>query len=342
MWICPHSLGNPLEELSITNVPEIRIAPGALSNRLTGFRINVTGVSETLNVPRDAFTVDAPVLTNVHLPILARFIEEGALPQIKIVIVNATSVKFKSGSVSAPRVWIEVREAETLAMETNAMEALSSPLDVVLKVSFTQNLFLEPHSAIVKTLWVTNTSRLLLQEDSVEVTVPDGEIVLSQVEDVALLHQSIIVGGSAKLKFTNVSLRTLSHRAIVSTNPLSLSSLVSVVVTGPSTTPICVATRHLVLKDITAAMGEHNTAAACFKFSQSLEMDQREYVPGVVMSKTTTATLFLQPRTFPDPRCALCSRLRTGQSWVLLRLCTGYLVLHHEILFFLLSWEKKS
>lgn len=225
VWVCPLSLGASLQELSITNVPEIRIAPGALVQRLTDFTLNVTGVSETLDIPPKAFSVDTLITSGDRVPILESTVEDSFLPQVKILIENASYVRFESSSVSAPRVWVEIRETETLIMEENAVKSLSYPLDSALKVSFTQIFFMETHAATVKILRVTDTSKLLLKEESVEVTTPGGEVVLNQVEDVMLPERSIIVGGGAKLELTNVSLRTLGHRAVHSTSPLSLFSL---------------------------------------------------------------------------------------------------------------------
>lgn len=307
VWVCPLSLGASLQDLSITNVPEIRIAPGALVHRLTDFTLNVTGVSETLYVPPKAFSVDTVIRSGDQVPLLESTVEDSFLPQVKILIENASNVKFESSSVSAPRVWVEVRETEMLLMEENAVKALSYPLDSALIVSFTQIFYMETHAATVKILRVTDTSKLLLKEESVQVTTPGGEVVLNQVGEVMLPERGIIVGGGASLELTNVSLSTLGHRAVHSSSPLSSSSLMSVEVTGPASTPICLSTQHLILKDMTAAMGEHSTAAACFRFSHSLEVDKREPVPGVVLSKTTSSRIFADPQLFSDPRCAPCN-----------------------------------
>lgn len=336
VWVCPLSLGASLQELSITNVPEIRIAPGALVHRHTDFTLNVTGLSETLHVPPKAFSVDTVIRSGDHVPILESTVEDSYLPQVKILIENATSVKFESSSVSAPRVWVEVKEMETLIMEEDAVKALSYPLDSALKVSFTQTVIMGTHAATVKILRVTGTSHLVLKEESVEVMTPGGEVVLSQVENVMLNERSIVVGGGARLELSNVSLSTLGNRAVHSPTPLSLSSLLSVEVTGPALTPICLATQHLVLKDMTAAMDEYYTAAACFRFSHSLEVDKRGPVPGVVLSKTTSSKLFADPQLFSDPRCAPCNPRPTGQSGALLSLFNEIIIFYeicHRLFF---------
>lgn len=105
----------------------------------------------------------------------------------------------------------------------------------------------------------------------------------------------------------------------------------SVKVTGPASTPICLSTQHLILKDMTATMGEHNTAAACFRFSHSLEVNKREPLPGVVLSKTTSSRIFADPQLFSDPRCAPCNPQPTGQSGALLSLFPGNIVLRYDI-----------
>lgn len=329
VWVCPLSLGAPLQELSITDVPEIRIAPGALVHRRTDFTLNVTGVSEDLDVPEKAFSVEYTGVQNgERAPVIEGIVEDSLLLEVRILIANAKSVTFESMSVSAPHVWVEVRETEALVMKTNAVTALSLySRDSALIVSSAQSFLMGTHAATVKRLRVTHTSTLLLREESVEMTVPGGEVVLSHIEQVTLPERSIIVGAGAKLELTNVSLTTLGHRAIYSSSPLFSSSLVGVAVSGPAPTPICLATRHLVLKNMTAAMGEHNTATACIMFSHTLEVDKGKSAPGVVLAKTTSYGIFADTHQFSDPSCVLCNPRPTGERGTLLNLFTGDLML---------------
>lgn len=319
-------------------MPEIRIAPRALAHRLTDFTLNVSGVAEPLVVPREAFSVDTAEIKDVDdTPVSESIVEDSLMLRIKILIGNAISVKFDSMSVLAPRVLVEVKQTETLVIETNALKALSYSLDSALKVSLTQSTIMGTHAAAVRRLWVTNTSRLLLREDSIEMTVPGGEVVLSRIGNVMLSERSIIVGGGARLEFSNVSLTPLGHRAVLSTSPLSLSSMTNVIVSSPGPTPICLATRNLVLKNMTAVMNEHNTAAACFKFSHTLEKDRRESMPVVVLMRSPG--IFTDPNLFSDPKCTLCNSQPTGKSKSLPSHCYENFG-HYLILFFYNSIDQ--
>ncbi|KAG0716632.1 hypothetical protein GWK47_009198 [Chionoecetes opilio] len=316
VWVCPRSLGAPLQHLAITNVPEVKIASGALAHRLTNFTMSLTGVSEELVFPHGALSVDMVERKNIDDTsnnLMENVVEHHLPSRIKVIIENANLVKFESGSVLAPRVWVEVRLIEKLEMETQAMEALSSPTDFVLHISSIRALYMKSRAANFSSLCVTNVSTVLLMEESVVVMVPGGEVIMRDVENVVANERAIILGNGAALELSYVTFKSKSNGGLFSQSPLRSVVLRGVKVTGSNSTSICLATHTLSLRGVTAELSDHSAVYACLRFVSMIEMETTEE-SGVVLCEVSSKEKISDLYLCADPRCKACGENETESS----------------------------
>ena len=295
VWLCPDSLGPSLQELVITNVDEIKIAPRVLAHRLTDFTLRVNGVQDKLAFSKEALVVEAGEITNADD--VSNSHMESALGyhhslRIRVFVVNANYVTFETKSVSGPYVWVDVQHSRKLKIETQGMEAV---LNLTLSVSSTRSLEMEPNAVVINKLQVTDLLSFLLMKESVTVKAPGGHVILRNITRIVAYEKSFILGRGATLELSEIFIVSSFSRAFFAESLLD-SVMLTEVMTNPIANSLCLATHNLTM---------HRTViSGCVKF--------REHIGGrgespVALCKVNSMEEMADPCHCTEPRCGFCA-----------------------------------
>ncbi|KAK8389177.1 hypothetical protein O3P69_020859 [Scylla paramamosain] len=91
VWLCPDSLGTSLQELVITDVDEVKIAPGVLTQRLTDFTLRVAGTFGELTFPQGALVIE-----NVDITIVDDDVEDIIAHEKSVILGNKATLELSN------------------------------------------------------------------------------------------------------------------------------------------------------------------------------------------------------------------------------------------------------
>lgn len=303
VWLCPDSLGTSLQELVITDVDEVKIAPGVLTQRLTDFTLRVAGTFGELTFPQGALVienVDITIVDDVSNNNMENVVGHHT-PQIKVIIDSANYVTFETKSVLAPRVLVEVQHIRKLIIKTLGVRTV---LDAVLHVSLTRALVMETHAAVVNRLQVTGVSVFILKVESLIMMTPGDHVILQDVENIIAHEKSFILGNKATLELSNVTFRSRFNRAFFARSPLE-SVILRDVVADRFANSFCLATHSLAMHNV--------VISGCLRFVKWIGRKTTKDSP-VALCEVSSIEEMADPGQCIDPRCGFCADLDSGHT----------------------------
>ncbi|XP_071540170.1 uncharacterized protein [Panulirus ornatus] len=301
--ICPGSISPHLEELKVSDVQEIIVAPGALMPRDSNIVLNFTRIKEKIILPEEAFTVESNKPRLSHLYYDPKIDEERLPPAVvQLLIESAKEVEFKSRSIVAPRISISLREVNHLTIGPRAIIPYSHPEVSSLKVSHSHVVMMENQAISTGDMNIMHVQHLILKESSAEV-VTDGEVHLEDISSAVLQDNALALSPGVSLKLHSVNISSAGHRSIHNYNTSSGSLLNTRIlnVIGSEVEPgaFCLETEFLDLDNLDLDW-RNDQVAACIE--ANMTSSHKSWNAGVVVCHDQL------DRTLPcsDDRCLPC------------------------------------
>nr|XP_045609479.1 uncharacterized protein LOC123765088 [Procambarus clarkii] len=299
--ICQGSIGPHLENLSISGVKEIWVAPGALQPRDAKLVIHLSDVQNKIILPEGALLIEASESNNHE--------QQSPPAEIHFIIERATSVEYNSQSLVAPRISVVMDDVRNISIGPQAIIAYKDAKASFFEARLSESLLLETRAMRVGNFKAIDIDQLTLKEASVDVTTDGGgEMILEGVKNLVLEDNAVRLSPGASLTLNNVNISSAGHRAISNyintTGPLLNVNLHNVNGTTLANGAFCLVSENVIL-NIFTVWEQPETTSTCIQ-AETLSSDtDGETWPGVVTCQGLNETSPL----CGDARCAPCTIL---------------------------------
>ncbi|XP_063611564.1 uncharacterized protein LOC134785202 [Penaeus indicus] len=216
LLICRNSIGPQLKFLTVTGVEKVVVSTGALRTRTTNVVVTFLDIGQNLTIREGAFSVQAgPAGGGGGSSGLE--IDSGGFPpvEVELKVTGVPGLELKSRSIVAPRVALDVKQAQVLVLGPDAVVPFANPDASGLTISDTSKAVIESQAMTMGFLLITNTKKLFLRDSALKVGPQyGGEASLEHIEFALLGSEALSLGPDVLLTINDVTIWEAGRRAI--------------------------------------------------------------------------------------------------------------------------------
>ncbi|XP_037780941.1 uncharacterized protein LOC119577268 [Penaeus monodon] len=266
LLICRNSIGPQLKFLTVTGVEKVVVSAGALRTRTTNIVVTFSDIGQNLTIPEGAFSVQTDLVGGGGGGSGLES-DSGGFPPVEVELkVNGVpGLELKSRSVVAPRVALDVKQAQALVMGPDAVVPFANPDASGLTISGTSKAVIESQAMTMGVLLITYTKKLFLKDSALKVGPQyGGEASLEHIEYASFGSEALSLGPDVLLTINDVTIWEAGRRAIHNFNS-SAGALTKVALTevqgvGLERGAVCLVGRTAIIYQVILEDGEGRPA----------------------------------------------------------------------------------
>ncbi|XP_047469894.1 uncharacterized protein LOC125025752 [Penaeus chinensis] len=265
LLICRNSIGSKLKFLTVTGVEKVVVSTGALRTRTTNIVVTFSDIGQNLTIPEGAFSVQTGSAGGGGGGGLES--DSGGFPpvEVELKVIGVPGLELKSRSIVAPRVALDVKQAQALVMGPDAVIPFANPDASGLTISDTANAVIESRAMTMGVLLITDTNKLLLKESALKVGPQyGGEASLEHIEFALFGSEALSLGPDVLLTINDVTIWEAGRRAIHNFNSsggaLTKVALTEVQGVGLERGAVCLVGRTAIIYQVLLKDGEGRPA----------------------------------------------------------------------------------
>lgn len=244
LLICRNSIGPQLKFLTVTGVDKVVVSAGALRTRTTNVVVTFSDIGQNLTIPEGAFSVQTDPAGGGGDGGLES--DSGGFPpvEVELKVQGVPGLELKSRSIVAPRVTLDVRQAQALVMGPDAVVPFANPDASGLTIVDTAKAVIESRAMTLGILLITYTNKLFLKDSALKVG-PEygGEASLEHIDYASFGSEALSLGPDVILTINDVTISEAGRRAIHNFNsrvePLTKVTLTEVQGAGLERGAVC-------------------------------------------------------------------------------------------------------
>ncbi|ROT80354.1 hypothetical protein C7M84_000911 [Penaeus vannamei] len=246
LLICRNSIGPQLKFLTVTGVEKVVVSAGALRTRTTNVVVTFSDIGQNLTIPEGAFSVQTDPAGGGGGGDDGLESDSGGFPpvEVELKVQGVPGLELKSRSIVAPRVTLDVRQAQALVMGPDAVVPFANPDASGLTIVDTAKAVIESRAMTLGILLITYTNKLFLKDSALKVG-PEygGEASLEHIDYASFGSEALSLGPDVILTINDVTISEAGRRAIHNFNsrvePLTKVTLTEVQGAGLERGAVC-------------------------------------------------------------------------------------------------------
>ncbi|KAK7067872.1 hypothetical protein SK128_015785 [Halocaridina rubra] len=269
VFICNGSIEASLQQLFITGVNKIVIAPGALKHRVTDLEIRFSSLEDKIIIPEEGLaiqiTVDDQSMDNPGIEI-----DQTPLlpPKIRLEVDTANDIEFRSRSLVAPIVHLKLNQVKKVSFDSNSIIPYAYPEASTLEIGHCHSVTMDTQTINTGKYEAKNIKHLFMKEKAVEVVGKDGSVAkIEYVSNITLLDEALSIGSGADILLNNLTFTSAGVRAIQGNGPGYLRRAAFTYVAGKQfeSVAMCIKAETAVVYNVEIRGNNDSIVGACIE-----------------------------------------------------------------------------